>query len=314
MGIMRIGHIDMNVLEIDKTRKYYEDIIGMTVTREDSDGTLYLKCWDEWDKYSLILRPSTEATFNKAAYKVKNDKDLDELQQKIEAYGITTTMLAEGEVAECGRVLQFTAPSGHEFNLYAQKTFLGKDVGSTNPAPWPLETKGVKAHWVDHTLLMCEGPEKVMAVTKFFIEVLDFFLTEQVTVGPEGSLQAATWLSCSTTPHDIAFVAGEHTGMHHVSFFLDEWNDILKAADIMAMHNVKIDVTPQRHGITRGATIYFFDPSGHRLETFAGLGYFAQPDMPTITWTEEELWRGIFYHTGEENGAFTTAYTLSAYK
>ena len=134
MGIMRIGHVDMNVLEIDKTRKYYEDIIGMTVTREDSDGTLYLKCWDEWDKYSLILRPSSEATFNKAAYKVKNDKDLDELQQKIEAYGITTTMLAEGEVAECGRVLQFTAPSGHEFNLYAQKTFLGKDVGSTNPA------------------------------------------------------------------------------------------------------------------------------------------------------------------------------------
>ena len=36
--------------------------MGMDVTREDSDGTLYLKCWDEWDKYSLILRPSDEAT------------------------------------------------------------------------------------------------------------------------------------------------------------------------------------------------------------------------------------------------------------
>ena len=36
--------------------------------------------------------------------------------------------------------------------------------------------------------------------------------------------------------------------------------------------------------------------------------------FPTDTWTEDELWRGIFYHTGVENGAFTTAYTLNAYK
>jgi catechol 2,3-dioxygenase len=31
--------------------------------------------------------------------------------------------------------------------------------------------------------------------------------------------------------------------------------------------------------------------------------------MPVITWTEDELWRGIFYHTGEEAGAFTNVYT-----
>lgn len=313
-GIMRLGHIDLNVLDIEKSREYYTNIMGMEVVREDSDGTLYLKCWDEWDKYSLVLRPSDEATFNTAAYKVESDEDIDDLKAKIEAYGVETEILPEGEVAECGRTLKFTAPSGHIFHLYAYKTFVGKVVGDTNPRPWPFEGKGIKAHWIDHTLLMCEGPEKVMAGTKFFQEVLGFKLAEQVTVGPEGSLQAATWLARTSTPHDIAFVAGPHTGMHHFAYFLDGWNDILRAADVMAMHNVKIDVTPQRHGITRGETIYFFDPSGHRLETFAGLGYLVQPDMPTITWTEEELWRGIFYHTGAEDGAFTTAYTLSAYK
>jgi catechol 2,3-dioxygenase len=311
---MRIGHVDINVLDIDESKKHYVDVLGMEITREDADGTLYLKCWDEWDKYSLVLRPSEEATFNKVAYKVINDEALDILQERIEARGIKTEMLEAGVVADCGRALKFMAPSGHEFNLYAQKAFVGKTTGDTNPAPWPFNGKGIKAHWIDHILLMCEGPEKVMEVTTFFQEVFDFKLTEQVTVGPDGCFQAATWLACSTTPHDIAFVAGEETGMHHFAFFLDGWNDILRAADVMAMHEVKLDVTPQRHGITRGETIYFFDPSGHRLETFAGLGYLSQPDMPTITWTEEELWRGIFYHTGQENGAFTTAYTLSAYK
>ena len=72
---------------------------------------------------------------------------------------------------------------------------------------------------------------------------------------------------------------------------------------------VSIDVAPTRPGITRGETIYFFDPSGNRNETFAGLGYLAQPDRPVTTWTEDELWRGIFFHSGEKSGAFTSAYT-----
>ena len=314
MGVMRIGHINVKVMDMAAALQHYEKVLGMKTVHTDADGNAYLKCWDEWDKYSLVLRPSDEATFNRVAYKVKDDSDLDDLKIKIEKYGIETKFLEAGTVADCGRVLSFILPSGHEMYLYAFKEFVGKDTGDTNPAPWPFKGKGIKAHWIDHALLMCQGPESVMEVTQFFIDVFGFTLTEQVTVGPDGSLQAATWLTCSSTPHDIAFVAGAEAGMHHFAFFLDGWNDILRAADVMGMHNVKIDVTPQRHGVTRGETIYFFDPSGHRLETFAGLGYLAQPDMPVITWTEDELWRGIFYHTGVENGAFTTAYTLNAYK
>ncbi len=119
---MRLGHIDLNVLDIDESRKYYTDIMGMNVTREDADGTLYLKCWDEWDKYSLVLRPKDEATFNRVAYKVEFDSDLDDLKAKVEAAGVATEMLPEGTVADCGRVLKFIAPSGHEFNLFAKKS------------------------------------------------------------------------------------------------------------------------------------------------------------------------------------------------
>ena len=77
----------------------------------------------------------------------------------------------------------------------------------------------------------------------------------------------------------------------------------------MAKNKVRIDIAPTRHGITRGETIYFFDPSGNRNETFAGLGYQAQPDRPVTTWTEDEVGRGIFYHTGVLPGSFTEVYT-----
>jgi len=64
-----------------------------------------------------------------------------------------------------------------------------------------------------------------------------------------------------------------------------------------------------RHGITRGTTIYFFDPSGNRNEVFAGLGYRVHKDFPTINWTVDQLAKGIFYHARELNERFTTVFT-----
>ncbi|MBB4305351.1 catechol 2,3-dioxygenase [Rhodobium orientis] len=314
MGVMRIGHINLRVLDMDAALDHYENTMGLSRTDTDADGNVYLKCWDEWDKYSVILTEADTAGMNSIAFKVEKDADLDAFKKRITDYGVAVTDMPPGEMNACGRAIRFTLPSGHDMRLYAEKEFLGKAVGTLNPEPWPDETKGVKAHWLDHALLMCElnpekGVNKVAENTKFMSEVLDFHLGEQVLVGPDGDIQAATWMFRTSTPHDIAFVGGPKMGLHHCAFFLDEWSDVLKAADIMAKRKVKIDVTPQRHGITRGSTIYFFDPSGNRNETFAGLGYLAQPDMPPITWTEENLWRGIFYHTGEEAGEFTSVYT-----
>ena len=69
-----------------------------------------------------------------------------------------------------------------------------------------------------------------------------------------------------------------------------------------------IDAGPTRHGITRGTTIYFFDPSGNRNEVFCG-GYITYPDSPTITWTTEDIGRAIFYFEREVNERFTTVFS-----
>lgn len=314
MGVMRIGHASLKVMDMAAAIQHYENVLGLKVMMQDKDGNVYLKCWDEWDRYSLILTPSETAGLNHVAFKVRADSDLDTLAKRIEDYGIKTKMLPEGTLPSTGRMLQFQMPSGHDMRLYAFKEYVGTAVGTVNPDPWPDGLKGAGAHWLDHVLLMCElnpetGVNKVAENTKFFQECLEFYLVEQVMVGPEGAIQAATWLTRTNTPHDIAFVGGPRSGLHHVSFYLDEWNDVLKAADVMAKNKVKIDVAPTRHGITRGATIYFFDPSGNRNETFAGLGFLAQPDRPVTTWTEDKLWTGIFYHTGEAVASFVEVYT-----
>ena len=314
MGIMRIGHASIKVMDMAAAVKHYADVLGLKQTMQDKHGNVYFKCWDEWDKYSLILTPSDQAGMNHVAYKVEKDEDLTELKKRIEAYGIKTQMLAEGTLPSTGRMLQFAMPSGHEMRLYAMKECVGTEVGSLNPHPWPDDLKGAGAHWLDHVLLMCElnpetGVNHVADNCKFFKECLEFYLVEQIVAGPGGALQLAAFMTRTNTPHDIAFVGGPRPGLHHLSYYLESWHDVLKSADVMARNKVKIDVQPTRHGITRGQTIYFFDPSGNRNETFAGLGYLAQPDRPVTTWTDDQIGSAIFYHTGELVPSFTAVYT-----
>ena len=314
MSVMRIGHVDINVMDMAAAVKHYENVLGLKTTMQDKNGKVYMKCWDEWDKFSLVLTPSDRAGVNHVGYKVEKDSDLDRLQTAIKAAGTAVTMVPEGTMPSTGRMLVFNLPSGHEMRLFSMKECVGTDVGSINPDPWPDGVKGAAAHWLDHVLLMCEfnpgeGINKVAENTRFFIDVLNFFQTEQLTVGPEGAFQLASFLSCSSKPHDIAFVGGPIPGLHHISYFLDSWHDVLKAGDVMAKNKVRIDVAPTRHGITRGETIYFFDPSGNRNETFAGLGYQAQRDRPVTTWTEDEAGRATFYHTGVLPASFTDVYT-----
>ena len=96
--------------------------------------------------------------------------------------------------------------------------------------------------------------------------------------------------------------------LHHFSFWLDDWDHVRRAADILAYNAISIDIGPTGHGITRGNTIYFFDPMGTRNEVFTG-GYRADPDFPVITWTEDNLGRAIFYYEGRDNGRFLTVHT-----
>ena len=67
--------------------------------------------------------------------------------------------------------------------------------------------------------------------------------------------------------------------IHHFAFGLKDWSEILHAGQIFSMDDVSVDIGPTQHGITRGETIYFFEPAGNRNEVFVG-GYEAYPDRP----------------------------------
>ena len=110
-------------------------------------------------------------------------------------------------------------------------------------------------------------------------------------------------LGSMVQPH----VEAETAFVHHFAFHLGDWNDILKAGDIFSMDDVPIDIGPTRHGIP-GRDDLFLRSVWEPQRGLRG-GYRTGPDFPTITWTEDQLGKGIFYITRELNDRFTTVFT-----
>ena len=69
-GILRPGHVQLRVLDIDEAVTHYCDYMGLIETDRDTQGRVYLKCWDEHDKFSVVLKPSDRAGIDHMAFKV----------------------------------------------------------------------------------------------------------------------------------------------------------------------------------------------------------------------------------------------------
>jgi len=304
-GVLRPGHTQLRVLDIEESVKFYTNIFGMVETGRDKAGRVYFKCHDERDHNSLILRKADRAGMDFYGFKVRDAKTLDRLESDLKAYGVNTERLPAGEMLETGERVRFEAPTGHIFELYAEKTEVGDGRGYINPDVLIDDRKGISPIRLDHWQI---HGDNIDGSRDLFINVLGFYLVEHI-VAEDGKTDLAVWLSCSNKAHDIAFVRDERNdALHHAGFYVETWEQLLRAADLMAKNRVSIDIGPIRHGITRGTTIYAFDPSGNRLETFCG-GYDFYPDMKPYTWTADEMGAGIFYHTRALNERFLTVVT-----
>ncbi|MGQ3674170.1 catechol 2,3-dioxygenase [Xanthobacter sp. TB0139] len=302
-GVLRPGFIQLCTMDMDASVAHYTQRVGLHKVMEGPDGRVYLKSADEFDHHSIVLRPAESAGYDAMAFKVYEDADLDQFEKRVRDYGFEVDHIPAGEQPGIGRRIGFTVQSGHRIELYAHADASEPQPRIVNPDVWELEPHGMAARRFDHALFY--GPN-IADVLDFFTTVLDFSLAEKVET-PDGIL--GIWLTCGMKAHDIAFVFfPEPNKLHHVSFELENWQAVGNAADILTRYDIPIDVGPTRHGITRGQTIYFFDPSGNRNEVFAG-GYTYYPDNPTRRWEGDQIGKAIFYYERKLNEAFLSVVT-----
>jgi len=294
-GTVRPGLVQLRVLDLDKTLKFYTDILGLDEVGRTSDGRVMLKTYDEFDHHSVVLRKADKAGLDYIGFKVLNAAQLEEIKLKTEKFGYKVSeVAANSEQPGIGRQYKFTICTGHEIHIYCDIELAKDHPQLKNPDIWNKPPRGMRAVRLDHFLLYGPGIEEA---ERFMKEVFDMYVPE-ICNTPDGK-RMASWITGNNKPHDLAFVEyPKPNTIHHVGFYLQTWEDILNAADLIAINHLKLDIGPTRHAITRGLTIYFWEPSGNRIETYCG-GYTAYPDSPQRVWDADQLGRGLFYFSGE---------------
>ncbi|WP_088314393.1 catechol 2,3-dioxygenase [Kineosporia sp. R_H_3] len=303
MGVLRLAHVDVRTPDLELSTAYYTQVLGLQLAGRDEDS-VYLKGWDEEDHHSLRLRYDNRIGMDLFSFRVEREDDLHDLEKRLEKAGCHVQRLSKGDYLGQGESIRFEVPSGQTMELVWDLEKTGNILGKLNPSPVPPpDLAGIAPPRMDHLLI---NAEEVGEAYRFFKEVLGFRMTEQVL--DANGHQLGVWMERSHSPHDVAIVNGPNGALHHFAFWLDDWDHVRKAADILAYNGVQIDQGPTRHGVTRGNTIYFFDPLGIRNEVFTG-GYSPDPDFPAITWSEEQFGRGLFYYENVVSQRFLRFHT-----
>ena len=160
--------------------------------------------------------------------------------------------------------------------------------------PQKYTGRGVCVRRVDHLALLANDVE---ANRKFAQELLGFQLREQVRYD-HGKTEIGSWMSPTAIHHQLAYVVdvkGGHGRLHHFSLWVDNRDDVMRAADILIENGIFIEAGPSKHNNSQGFYLYTYEPGGNRVEIYSGSFLVMAPDWEPVTWSEEERGTGVYW-------------------
>jgi catechol 2,3-dioxygenase len=196
-----------------------------------------------------------------------------------------------------GRSYRFSDPDGHAMEIYyeEEKYVAPPELRSTLdnlPMRYPKSGVGVKR--LDHVALCASD----VAANRAFVEqALGFRLREQVMF-EHGTKEIGAWMSTNNIHHQIAYVVDvhqQHNRIHHLSLWLNDRDEILRAADIFAEHGITIETGPAKHNNSQAFYIYTIEPGGNRIEVYTSGFFVVAPDWQPVVWDEARRGRGVYW-------------------
>jgi catechol 2,3-dioxygenase len=300
--IAHAGSIHLGTPDLDTSLWFFRDLLGMEVVARFGD-TAYLRGHQEHVHHSLILTRQGEAVVNAYSFRVARPEDVELFAQQFEADGIKTVELAAGQVAGRGEAVRFLTPgSEHPFELYhgierpqAEESIRSRILSNSS------RRRGFGVRRLDHINLQTSA-ETLGEAESWLREGLGFRRRELLRLPQDPEFLIASWLSVTPQVHDLAIGVSADGGtgrFHHVAFNIENFHDILTAADEMRELDIAWGAGPGKHGIGQAMYLYVNDPgSGHRIELYSGGYLILDPDWEPLEWTPDMDWGATWYgHT-----------------
>ncbi|WP_087974588.1 VOC family protein [Oceanobacillus rekensis] len=301
--IAKLGHVAVVSTDLEKSLWFFKEVVGLEET-EEVDGVHYLRAWGDFEHHTLSLTAGDESRVDHIAFKTKRPEDVGYFTELLEEAEVKIEKVPAGVEVGQGEAIRFQLPTGHNFELYFEMDQTPADPSRKarlKNQTYKAWRKGISPRRFDHVNIGTN--EDANLIIDFLIEKLGFKVREYFKL-PNDAIGSA-WLSVTPLVHDIAVMStpdmkSPHE-LHHISYFTDNAQDILRAADMLSEEGFKF-VGPGKHGITQAVYLYVIDPgSGLRLELFSNSYLILEPDWKPVEWSIEEAEFAVTYW-GEQTG------------
>ncbi|MFA5664505.1 3,4-dihydroxyphenylacetate 2,3-dioxygenase [Castellaniella sp.] len=275
-NILRLGHIEYFVQDLDRARAFYVDAIGLFETARD-ENHIYLRGIEDRDHHSVVLTRSPTAGIGHFSFKVASEEDLERLAHKFKGLGCPMRWLEPGEELGQGRALRVQDPLGFQVEYFAEM----------ESVPWLLQSYHLHRHGcptrLDHLNILI--PDAQVGY-EWYTRELGFYCSEYTRAAAPSDSVYGSWLFRKPTIHDIAVMTGSGPSVHHAGFSLLEPMGVIRACDALAAAGYadSIERGPARHGISNALFVYLRDPDGNRFELYTGDYLTVDREREPIAW------------------------------
>lgn len=283
--IAHLGHVEILTPDLSASIRFFSTIIGLQETGRYGESA-YFRAWGDYERATLKITSARAAGLGHMAFRVRSEAKLQQLAEHLQAAGIAGEWTA-GDVHH-GRAFRCAPADGHVIELYFEthKFAPGMELGSRYKNMPQRRPSAITPLRLDHVNLLTSN---VCGTRKVFQDLMGMKLTEQIIFDDGGEMGA--WLTASNKSYDLAMTkdqSGRRGRFHHLTYFMETREDVLKAADILVDSGVSIETGPHKHSIGQTFFLYCFEPGGNRFELASGGYSIFDPDWEPVVWTEAE--------------------------
>jgi catechol 2,3-dioxygenase len=289
--VAHLAHVELLTNKPEASLDFFVNILGLTESGREGDS-VYLRAWDDYEFHTLKLTASQTTGVAHIGYRAASEAALLRRVAAIDAMGCGIGW-TEGDLGH-GRSYRFRDPDDHVFELYFETRKYeapSRERPSLKNQAQRQHGRGCNVRRLDHLNLLAQ---EVGLIRTFMPKALGSRVTEEIRMN-DGSY-GGCWFTVNNKSYDIAYTKDKTVArgrFHHVTYAVDQREQVLQAADVFLENGVFIETGPHKHAIQQTFFLYVWEPAGNRVEVAnAGARLILDPDWSTITWTEEERKKG----------------------
>ncbi|MFN3866504.1 MAG: 3,4-dihydroxyphenylacetate 2,3-dioxygenase [Demequina sp.] len=269
--ITRASHVSLSVTDLEASRDFYRDVIGLVVT-EETDSAVYFRGLEEDAHHSLVLEQASEAKALFIGLRVRSEADIVAAEKHFKATGVEHRRV---EKDHQGPTLQFRDPVGTWMELASSMETVNRKMADFH------DFRAGAPQRLDHYQVVTYD---VQAATDFWTG-LGMRMSEYTAKDGTDELWGS-WMEVKGNTHDLVFTNGRGPRLHHFAYTVPDASALIHAADVTGSMGFgeEIDRGPGRHGISNALFLYVRDPDQHRIELFTTHYQFIDLESEPIRW------------------------------